>query len=150
MATLFSIAPTSAEIVLKDNEGVDQPVRIKLQGSHIPAVKSKSLEAIAWLQGAGKTDKPDEMVKAILKAESVAVELAACAIIGWDNDEYMGGTYTPEYALELMKKPELSFVREQINTFVTDKNNFFRKGTDVATSGTTPTVSPRSTNKRSK
>lgn len=138
--TLLSVAPTVAELTLLDNEGEALPVKLKLQGIHIPSVKAKSLEATAWLQGAGRTEKTEEFVKAIGKAESAAAEMAAAAIIGWDNDDFMGGTYTPAYALELMKKPELEFVRSQVNTFVTNTQNFFRKRAALVESNTTSTT----------
>lgn len=135
--TLLSVAPTVAKLRLLDNEGQPLPVTLTVQGIHVPAVKAKSLEATAWLQGAGRTDKTEDFVKSITKAEGAAAEMAAAAIIGWDDDEFMGGTYSPTYALELMRKPELDFVRTQVNQFVANTNNFFRKGDRMVKDDTT-------------
>lgn len=107
-------------------------VKLKLQGTTNQSIKQKFIEANGWLTSAGKTEDPKKFTEAVMKADKIAIDIAAESVIGWDNDDFMGGTYTPQYARELLSKPELEFIRVQINQFVADQQNWFRKGPSVA------------------
>lgn len=52
--------------------------------------------------------------------------LIASCIVGWSDDGVFDA-YTPERAKELMVMPELSWIREQLEAFVSERANFFRK-----------------------
>ena len=55
--------------------------------------------------------------------------LAASAIVGWNEafaDVEGVGPYTPEVALMLMSTPEISWMREQIENGLRQRENFFR------------------------
>lgn len=79
--------------------------------------------------------------KAFLGMEQNTVDPAALAhmnaervashIVGWTNLEDEQGAplaYSAEKAIELMAKPELSFVREQVEAFAEKRTNFFSGG----------------------
>lgn len=126
MKTLFDLVNTSAELKLKGPSDEDLGVTLRLQGLNVATIKQKALEANAFLMQANKTDNVELLIKTITKAEKAASEMASMAIIGWDNDEMMGGVYTPEYAKEICLKPEMEFIRTQVNKFISDQSNFFR------------------------
>lgn len=124
--TLFDLISPSAELKLKGPADEDLPVTFRVQGLNVATLKQKALEANVFLMQAQKTDDPAVLLKHLNKAEKTAGELAALAVVGWDNDVFMGGPYTPEYAKEVFAKPELEFVRKQVNQFITEQSNFFR------------------------
>lgn len=124
--TLFDLISPSAELQLKGPAGEELPVKLRVQGLNVATIKQKALEANAFLMQAQKTDNVDLLVKTLVKAEKTAGEMAALAIVGWDNDEFMGGPYTPEYCREVLAKPEMEFLRKEVNQFITDQTNFFR------------------------
>lgn len=122
----------SAELKIEGPNGEDLGVTLKLQGTTNQSIKKKFIEANGWLTSAGKHEDPKKFAEAVMTADKIACDIAAESVIGWDNDEFMGGTYTPQYARELLSKPELEFIRVQINKFVADQQNWFRKGPQVA------------------
>lgn len=65
------------------------------------------------------------------KARDGAALLASC-IVGWEN-VLEGGQpvpYSTEKAIEYMLNPELAFIREQVEGFVTKRTHFFRPGVE--------------------
>lgn len=125
--SIFDLVKVVTELQLKGPDGEsDIPVKLKVQNVNVGAVKQKALEANAWLVQAGKANDPKSLLTAITSAEKAAAELAAAAIVGWDNDEYLGGSYSPEYCRDLLSKPQLEFVRKQVNEFIMNQTNFFR------------------------
>jgi hypothetical protein len=125
--SIFDLVKTSAELDLKGPTGEDLGVKVRVQGLSTPTVKQKAVEANAQLMHAGKASDPASFAKLLTQAEKTATEMAGLAVVGWDNDEMMGGPYTPEYAKSLMAKPELEFIRRQVNEFVSEQSNFFSK-----------------------
>lgn len=103
---------------------------ITVRGQYTSAVRQKSIETLAMLQKAQKENEPKELTKLIMSAEDAAAETAAAAITGWSDDEALGGAYTPEYALSLMKRGDMEWLRTQVNKFVSESNNFFLKASD--------------------
>ena len=125
MTTLFDLVKVSSNLKLLGPTGDDLNCTLKVQGMTVPAIKQKALEANAYVINAGKTDDAVKFAKLLGSAEDCAAEMAGTAVIGWDNDELMGGSYTPSYAKELLKRPELDFLRKQVNEFVSDQQNWF-------------------------
>lgn len=124
--TLKDIQPGPVEMEVNHPTLGKLPLKLTVQGTYAASVKQKSLEAIAVLRGA-LDDSPENLAKKMNKMEDISSETAALAILGWDNDEIMGGKYSPEYAMELMKNPLMGWLREEVNAFVKEQNNFFRQ-----------------------
>lgn len=62
--------------------------------------------------------------------EAQNAELVSACVLGWKGLEDADGepmAYSPEKALELLSKPELTFIREQVETFISKRVNFFVK-----------------------
>ena len=61
-------------------------------------------------------------------------ELLAATVVGWDNLTSNGEPipYSREKAIELLANPELSFLREQVEAYVTKRTHFFRAGSTEA------------------
>jgi len=58
------------------------------------------------------------------------VELSVACIVGWSGIEGADGAavpYTREKAQELLAQPELTFIREQVENFISKRARFFRK-----------------------
>jgi len=124
--TLKDLAPSAQDMKVVHPVHGELDVTIKIQGQYAPTVRQKSIETLAWIQSAQKETKPDQMADLFSKAERSAAETAAAAIVGWSDDEFFGGAYSKEFALQLMNTPEMEFLRTQVNKFVSDQANFFR------------------------
>jgi hypothetical protein len=124
--TLASLRPTAQDMLVTHPTHGVLDFTLKIQGGYTPSVRQKSVETLAWLQSAQKENKPVELANLVKTAETSAAEVAALAIVGWSDDEAMGGPYTPEYAAKLMSDPGLEWLRKQVNTFVSNESNFFR------------------------
>lgn len=137
--TLFTLLNTTAEFHLKGPDGellyaeaedgsgdLSKPIMVRVQSPNLPAIKAKSQEAETNIHLASRTEDAEKLLKLLRKAESLTEDITGLAIVGWNNDEYFGGPFTPEYAKELAKKPEFGFIRVQVNTFVADQSHFFR------------------------
>jgi hypothetical protein len=59
------------------------------------------------------------------KLELDNARLAACVIVGWTEDVF--GPFSTEAAVDIMKDPEFSWIREQVERATQDRALFFRK-----------------------
>lgn len=125
--SIFDMVRTSAEMELMGPNGEPTGCKLRLQSLNTASIKQKAVEAQAAVMQANKTSNIDEFTKLLLRAEKAAQDMAALAIVGWDNDEVMGGPYTPEYAKQICANPDFDFLRSQVNGFVGDQQNFFVK-----------------------
>lgn len=123
--TLAELLPHVAEMTVIHPTLGELDCKVRLQGMYVPSVRAKALEAVAILQSAKNNDDPVALVETINRVEAVSAESAANAIVGWTNDITFGGGYSPEYAMSLMKKPEMSWLRDQINKFIGEQKHFF-------------------------
>ncbi len=127
--SILDMVNTTAEITLVGPDGEElfgkDAVKVRLQSLQALPIKQKALEAQALFNSANKTQKTEEFAKLLMGAEKTATDMAALAIVGWSNDEAMGGPYTPEYAKQLLADPRAEFIRKQINEFVGRQENFF-------------------------
>lgn len=64
----------------------------------------------------------------LTELEKDNTELAAISIMGWDIEAL--GEYSEERAKELMAMPELSWIREQVEAFVNERDNFLRSDSE--------------------
>lgn len=122
--SIFDLVRTSAEMDLMGPDGEPLNCKLRLQSLNTANIKQKSVEAQASIMQANKTQNMEEFVKLIMRAEKSAQEIAAMAIVGWDNDEVMGGPYTPDYAKQVCADPRMDFLRAQVNTFIGEQKNF--------------------------
>jgi hypothetical protein len=74
-----------------------------------------------------KAEKKEEFQKVANALEKHAVDTAAWAIVGWDNDKLMGGEFSPDYARKLMADPRFVWMRKGVNEFVQQDAVFFRQ-----------------------
>lgn len=134
MSTIFDLIKPSAELKLNGPDGTELPVKLRVQGMATQAVKRKAIEVGAFYTQATRIEQSDKLAKAIIDAERMQVDLTATAVVGWDNDEFMGGPYTPEYAKQLLSRPEMNFVVTQVSMFLQNESNFFQGEPAVAAS----------------
>lgn len=125
---LADVLPKSAEMTVVHPVHGDIGLTITLNGSHDPKVHNKALMAMGYFRVAQDETNPEKLAEVVTKVEDVSAEAAAAAIVGWSDDEIMGGSYSEAYALELMRHPGFGWLKEQINAFVGEKKNFFRIG----------------------
>ena len=111
------------------------PVKLRIQPSSAPAVKRKSLAAMSHLKSLEKAESEDDFVKVMTELERGTAETAAAAVLGWDNDELMGGAYSVGYCLSLMKDSDFGWLRAQVNAVVQNQAAFFRAPAAPATEG---------------
>lgn len=124
--SIHDLVRTSAEMeLLGPDFATPTGCKIRLQSINTAGIKQKAVETQAAIIHADKTNNIEEFTKILMRAEKSASEMAAMAIVGWDNDEVMGGPYTPEYAKALMSNSNMEFIRKQVNQFIGDQKNFF-------------------------
>jgi hypothetical protein len=60
--------------------------------------------------------------------ESVLIKKFAASVIGWNKkfDADMGGPYSPQFVSQLFNDPDYRWVVDQVATFATRRQNFFR------------------------
>jgi len=125
--TFAQLLPQVGEMPIIHPAYGDLDCKLKIQGMWVPSVKQKALEAVTWLQKTNKEQTPEDMVKLITKVETISSESAALAVVGWTDDVTMGGPYSPAYASEVLGRPDMGWLRDQVNEFIGDQRNFFRK-----------------------
>ena len=125
--TLAELLPQSVQMPVTHPTLGTLDLTIKVTGQFSSSAKAKAYEAFAWLQNAQKETDPAKLNTYITKFNDISNESAAAAICGWSDDEALGGAYSPEYALSLMKRPDMEWLRKQVTDFVSEQNNFFRK-----------------------
>lgn len=130
--SVFDAVVATAKMEIREPDGTPTGVFLTIQGLGVATVKQKALEANAFIMQAGKADKTEELVKHMLKAEKAAAEMASLAVVGWSDDEYFQGPYTPDYAKEVFSNPRMDWLRSQVNSFVAEQSNFFRAQPTVA------------------
>lgn len=124
--SIFDLVRTSAEMELMGPDGVTPTgCKLRLQSLNTAGIKQKAVETQAAIVQADRSGNVDEFTKLLMRAEKSAADMAAMAIVGWDNDDVMGGPYTPEYAKTICANPNMEFIRKQVNVFVGDQKNFF-------------------------
>lgn len=98
-------------------------VTLRLVGQDTKQFRDKAKQIAKSVVGKGTKDVDLDAM------QDQNLELVACCIVGWSGLEDDDGAeleYTPERALELIRNPELSFIKEQVEEFVADRKNFFR------------------------
>ena len=114
---LEQLLPSSQVLVVKDIDGNDTDFKIHLVGKDSKQFREASNKVTKSMIGKGSDDQ-----EVLMKANG---ELLAACIIGWEGLADI--PYTPEKALEFMSMPEMQPVQEQVDAFVAQRANFFRK-----------------------
>lgn len=118
---LESLLPSVTKMSLKHPiTKEDTGIVFNLVGQDSKAFRDKARAIAKGMIGKKQT----ELDPVALEAENY--ELCASCIVGW-NDEEAFGPYTPQRAVELMLMDEMAYVREQIEAFIRERSNFFRK-----------------------
>jgi hypothetical protein len=117
-----NLYPTPQELLIKDGLGNLTDIKLKLVGIHSRQVRDVARRI--HKETLGKDD-----VETLEKANA---EIYATCITGWEGIENADGPvpYTHQKAVEYLLTPELYFIREQVEEFVQEKTNFFRKGNE--------------------
>lgn len=119
---LSAFAPVPAELVINDNLGNPTPVIFSVTAMDLNGPSSTAAREIGRYIINNETPDPEVV-------HDIDTKMIAAAIVGWtgledDNDQPI--PYSPEKALELMRMPELSNVRRQVQKFASVRANFFR------------------------
>ena len=99
-------------------------VKIDIVGKNSKAFKEKFYDVVEATQG--KFGKDQSQAEKLKVADQCSTELVAACIVGWTDTEFFGGEYSPELALEIVKNPELSWVKDQIDSAITEDSYFFQ------------------------
>lgn len=121
--TLAELRPIAAKVELK------HPLTAEGLGVFIEMVGTESAEfrnAFKVLAKKRALLTADES-KDIDLIESDSNEMLAVCVLGWSDDEFFGSAFSHEKLVEVLADPELEFIKTQLNEFVVDRTNFFRK-----------------------
>ena len=122
MKTLNDYKPSQATLNLVHPVYGETGVNLFVVGQQSKQYINKQLEILRENQtGKSITDRPlEDLVRD-------GRRMVASCIVGWDNDEFFGGPYTPELALDIIADPENQWLVEVIQEFTQDQQRFFSK-----------------------
>lgn len=125
IANLFPIAQ---ELVIKLPDGSPTDIRFKVVGQDSTKFRNVARQMAKSMIGR-EGEKPD-----IDALEQSNVELIASCIVGWSGLTKNGEEhpYSHAAAVELLGTAELTFIREQVEAYVSKRANFFRSGNEQA------------------
>ena len=118
---LKSLFPRAQELVITTPDGTPTGLKLQLVGQD-----SKEFRAIAKRLAQRQLDKTKTTVD---EMESDNAAMAASCIVGWPESLTMEGLpfpYSPTNAVLLMMNPQVNYIREQVEAFVSERVNFFR------------------------
>lgn len=120
---LFPIAQT---LVIKD--GLGEPTELKFQ---LLGLESRAVREAAKRVHKASIGKAEADIDAL---EQGNADVTAACIVGWSGLDNADGPvpYSHAKAVELMLMPELTFVRAQVEEFVSERARFFRKDDQAA------------------
>lgn len=122
--TLADLAPVSAELKLK------HPITDEELGVSLTVIGTETVEfkaAFKSIQKKRATLSKEEATD-VEGVEAAANELLAACVIGWSSDEFFDGEFTKEKMLGILENPGFEWLTRQLNKFIDDRSNFFRKG----------------------
>lgn len=100
-------------------------VKVTIVGKNSRQFKSKFYDIVEASQREGADKKSS--VEKMRVAEKQSAELIAICMLGWSDDEFFGGEFSTEKALEIVGQPELSWVKDQIDAAIVEEGIFFQK-----------------------
>jgi hypothetical protein len=117
--TLADLKPTSIDMELIHPTKGATGIMLKIVGQDSVQFRQLSKGLMKNRLEQGKDTKID-----VDQLEKDNAALAAACIVGWDEGVF--GPYTADKAVEYMIDPELAWIREQVESFVKTRSNFFR------------------------
>lgn len=120
---LFPIAQ-----ILNIKDGLGEPTEIKFQ---VLGMESRPVREAAKRVHKSTVGQVDPDIDSLEKGNA---EVVAACIVGWSGIENADGPvpYSHAKAVEYMLTPELTFMRAQVEEFVSKREVFFRKGDQAA------------------
>lgn len=100
-------------------------VFIDIVGKNSKQFKDKFYDVVEQTQVKGKDERTT--VEKMKLAEQQSIVLVATCIVGWEDEEFFGGAYSPERAFEIVSDPTLAWVKDQIDSAVVEESHFFTK-----------------------
>jgi hypothetical protein len=116
-----SLLPTARDLPIKFVDGEPTGIVMKIVGHDSKQVHEVGKKFAMQLSEDGKNFD---------LLEQRAAEVVAACVVGWTGLENEDGTpmpYSHEKAVELLSKPELSFIAEQVVRYAATRQNFFRR-----------------------
>jgi hypothetical protein len=122
---LSDLFPIARDLEIKMPDGTPTGIVLKVVGQD-----SKEFRNFAKRIASQVMSREDKV--SVDELEKQGAEAVAACIVGWTSFLTNGEPlpYSPEKAIELMATPELAFVREQVEAYVTQRANFFRPRTE--------------------
>lgn len=123
IANLFPIA---RELVIKDAHGNDTDIKFNVVGLESKAARDAAKRVHKSNQGRTEVD-----LDALERGDA---EVVASCVTGWSGLTEKGNPipYSHAKAVELLIQPECTFIKEQVEAFVSKRAEFFRKGDQAA------------------
>ena len=120
---LSSLLPSSSKMKLVHPTMDELSIYWEVTGHDTKAFRDKAREFMAD-QLKNRSKEID-----IEKSEKQDIELLAQCVIGW-SDEEMFGPFSTQAVIEHLSNPGLKWIKEQLEVYVQDRQNFFRGDTD--------------------
>jgi hypothetical protein len=140
---LHNLFPITVDLEVIMPTGEPTGITLKVVGQDSKQFRDASKKIAATMIGRDEDEKPDVE---LLEAQSV--DMAAACVVGWTGLEHQvqneevneqGETivktrleplpYSSAKAVELLSMPQLTFMRQQVEAFVSKRAAFFRKST---------------------
>lgn len=120
--TFSEMLPVAAKLELKD------PITLEPLGVHVEMVGPESAEFRAIFKQLVKLrgEMSEEELKDPDLADKSENELLAACTLGWD-EAYFEKKFSKEAMVEILNNPGAKWLKDQLNAFVVDRTNFFRK-----------------------
>lgn len=122
---ISQLLPKSQDLPINFPDGEPTGIVLKVVGQDSKQVREVTKRFALVMDGDTQT------LERINQMEQRAAEIVAACIVGWSGLEDDDGgplPYSTEKALELVSKPELAFIAEQVVRYAADRQNFFRRG----------------------
>ena len=126
---LSQLLPKSQDLPITFPDGEPTGIVLKVVGQDSKQVREVT-KRFALIM-----DEQKPTLERMNQVEQRASEIVAACIVGWTGLEDEDGNplpYSPDKALELVSKPELAFISEQVVRYAADRQNFFRRGDNTA------------------
>ena len=132
MASLFDLLPISVPLELKHPVS-GEPLGVFLNVVGPDSVQFRKVRNAVFQRRALRAATNPMTIDELAEEND---ELVASTIVGWSDDAYFGGAFTPEAAKAIIANPGFSWLKKQVDAFTDINSNFFRQSADPAREGT--------------
>lgn len=120
MKTLAELKPQQFEMKLKNPlNQTELNASLFLVGEHSPQFIKAITRAFQLRLENNVTDMTDDQ-----RADEMKEIIASC-VVGWSNDEFFGGPFSPEAIRAILKDDAFMFIRLQVKGEMDKASNFF-------------------------